>query len=152
MKAIIYAGIGLFSVATVYGITDYYNANKNGSIDKLYNENSITAAALAMTTDAAIATAINNETVLNTNEENENNSAAKYSSKNKRSIKLESFSRAIIVEEPDQFEEVKPEAVIKDPAGKVEPIVIESNQQGNKKVNLKMFSRAPLKSVVKNRK
>ncbi len=38
MKAIIYAGIGLFSIASVYGVADYYISNKNGSIDNLYKE------------------------------------------------------------------------------------------------------------------
>lgn len=38
MKAIIYAGIGLFSVATVYGVSDYYNSKKNGELKKLYVE------------------------------------------------------------------------------------------------------------------
>jgi biopolymer transport protein ExbB/TolQ len=38
MKAIIYAGIGLFSAATVYGVADYYNTKNKGTIDKLYKE------------------------------------------------------------------------------------------------------------------
>ena len=38
MKAIIYAGIGLFSAAAVYGITDYYSTNKKGVVDKMYKE------------------------------------------------------------------------------------------------------------------
>ncbi|MFZ1304437.1 MAG: hypothetical protein WAT20_14855 [Ferruginibacter sp.] len=38
MKAIIYAGIGLFSVATVYGVADYYSSKKNGELKKLYVE------------------------------------------------------------------------------------------------------------------
>lgn len=38
MKAIIYAGIGLFSVATVYGVVDYYNTNSKGTLDKMYKE------------------------------------------------------------------------------------------------------------------
>ena len=36
MKAIIYAGIGLFSIASVYGVADYYKSNKNGELKKLY--------------------------------------------------------------------------------------------------------------------
>ena len=35
MKAIIYAGIGLFSIASVYGVADYYNSKKNGELKKL---------------------------------------------------------------------------------------------------------------------
>lgn len=38
MKAIIYAGIGLFSVASVYGVADYYSSKKNGELKKLYVE------------------------------------------------------------------------------------------------------------------
>lgn len=38
MKAIIYAGIGLFSVATVYGLADYYGSTKKGTMEKLYVE------------------------------------------------------------------------------------------------------------------
>jgi hypothetical protein len=38
MKAIIYAGIGLFSIASVYGVADYYKSKKNGELKKLYVE------------------------------------------------------------------------------------------------------------------
>jgi hypothetical protein len=38
MKAIIYAGIGLFSVASVYGVADYYSSSKKGELKKLYVE------------------------------------------------------------------------------------------------------------------
>lgn len=38
MKAIIYAGIGLFSAASVYGVVDYYNSKSNGTLDKIYKE------------------------------------------------------------------------------------------------------------------
>ena len=38
MKAIIYAGIGLFSAATVYGVVDYYETKKTGTLDKMYKE------------------------------------------------------------------------------------------------------------------
>jgi hypothetical protein len=38
MKAIIYAGIGLFSVASVYGVADYYSSKKSGELKKLYVE------------------------------------------------------------------------------------------------------------------
>lgn len=36
MKAIIYAGISLFSAASIYGVVDYYNTNKKGTLDKMY--------------------------------------------------------------------------------------------------------------------
>ena len=38
MKAIIYAGIGQFSVASVYGLADYYKSKKSGELKKLYVE------------------------------------------------------------------------------------------------------------------
>jgi hypothetical protein len=41
MKAIIYAGIGLFSVASVYGVADYYSSKKNGELKKLYVEEKV---------------------------------------------------------------------------------------------------------------
>jgi predicted nucleic acid-binding OB-fold protein len=41
MKAIIYAGIGLFSVASVYGVADYYNSKKSGELKKLYVEEKV---------------------------------------------------------------------------------------------------------------
>ena len=44
MKAIIYAGIGLFSIASVYGVADYYSSNKNGELKKLYVEEKVPVA------------------------------------------------------------------------------------------------------------
>ena len=41
MKAIIYAGIGLFSIASVYGVADYYKKKKNGELKKLYVEEKV---------------------------------------------------------------------------------------------------------------
>jgi len=38
MKAIIYAGISLFSAASVYGVVDYYATKKTGTLNKLYKE------------------------------------------------------------------------------------------------------------------
>ena len=38
MKLIIYAGIGLFSAASIYGVADYFVSSKNGIINKLYKE------------------------------------------------------------------------------------------------------------------
>lgn len=47
MKAIIFAGIGLFAAATIYGITDFAADKKKGTIDKLYKEEPAPAAAAA---------------------------------------------------------------------------------------------------------
>jgi uncharacterized protein (DUF169 family) len=55
MKAIIYAGIGLFSIASVYGVADYYNSKKTGELKKLYVEEKIPVvvpAAAEKTTEA----------------------------------------------------------------------------------------------------
>lgn len=41
MKAIIYAGIGLFSIASVYGVADYYKSKKSGELKKLYVEEKV---------------------------------------------------------------------------------------------------------------
>ncbi len=41
MKAIIYAGIGLFSIASVYGVADYYSSKKSGELKKLYVEQKV---------------------------------------------------------------------------------------------------------------
>jgi len=38
MKAIIYAGIGLFSAASIYGLTDYYHSEEKGTLKNLYKE------------------------------------------------------------------------------------------------------------------
>lgn len=40
MKLIIYAGISLFSVASVYGVADYYQTEKSGTLKNLYKETS----------------------------------------------------------------------------------------------------------------
>ena len=41
MKAIIYAGIGLFSAASVYGVADFYQTQKSGKMKGMYQENSV---------------------------------------------------------------------------------------------------------------
>lgn len=41
MKAIIYTGISLFSIASVYGINDYYQAQKKGVLDNLYKDEEV---------------------------------------------------------------------------------------------------------------
>lgn len=41
MKAIIYAGIGLFSAASVYGVADFYQTQKSGKMKGMYQESSV---------------------------------------------------------------------------------------------------------------
>jgi hypothetical protein len=38
MKAFIYVGIGLFSFATIFGMADYYKADRTGTLERLYKE------------------------------------------------------------------------------------------------------------------
>lgn len=72
MKTIIYAGIGLFTVATIYGATDFYQSNKKGVLINLYNEKSTSAQQVV-------------------SKENE-----------KPTIKMEDYSRAILETELDK--------------------------------------------------
>lgn len=39
MKSLIYSGIGLFAVATAFGLVDYYGAKKSGTMQQLYKDN-----------------------------------------------------------------------------------------------------------------
>jgi hypothetical protein len=62
MKAIIYAGIGLFSAATVYGVVDYYGTKKTGMLDKMYKEEEIVLPAKEETM-STVELPVKNETV-----------------------------------------------------------------------------------------
>lgn len=150
MKAIIYAGIGLFSVATVYGVADYYSSQKKGTLDKLYAEE-----------ETPVAAKVEGETttvlpVKNTAAEVVENKTAttKLKSKknmqhNRKEIKFENFSRARIPE-PVAIEEIKPEPVKNQEEiipEKPAPAPIEKLTE--RKLSLDMYSRAPLKRPVK---
>ncbi len=154
MKAIIYAGIGLFSVATVYGLADYYSSQKKGTLKKLYvEEKPITPVVEEKTSTVlppkfAEQVSTGNETVI---------AKVKATKKLKRSankkIKMEDFSRARIPEQVvEELEfvpiekpaEVKPEKPIVKPAEKIEPVEVVEE-----KITLDKFSRAPLKKRVK---
>jgi hypothetical protein len=111
MKAIIYAGIGLFSVATVYGVVDYYNTQKKGTMDKLYKETE----EVVVTDEPQVTTKVMQANLTETNTVNtvavsKNAKVTKKLKKQKRTIRLEDFSRGRI-EEPIVIEktiEVKP--------------------------------------------
>ena len=108
MKAIIYAGIGLFSIATVYGVVDYYNTQKKGTMDKLYKE----PEEAVVTDEPQVTTKVvpANLTEINTVRTVAVSKVAKKLKKHKRTIRLEDFSRGRI-EEPIVIEktiEVKP--------------------------------------------
>lgn len=153
MKAIIYAGIGLFSVATVYGLTDYYSSKKSGDLEKLYVEEEPAVAKPAGESSSAVLPVAMNETVLP--EATAMTSKAKTKKKAKKPveklIRAEDFSRAKIpepvIDEAVIIEEKKPE-----PAP--EKITTEVKEKPEikfteRKISSDMFSRAPLKKKVK---
>jgi hypothetical protein len=162
MKAIIYAGIGLFSVAAVYGLADYYNSQKKGALDNLYKEDPAPR-------ETAITESKSNLIRENKPEPQQaiNNTALKIGRKTKvpkRTVRLEEFSRAKIEEplpaeiiaraEPDKAtlkktgsEPMIQPAVHKDDA-KPET-VREVEKTESRKLSLDMFSRAPLRKPVK---
>lgn len=155
MKAIIYAGISLFSVATIYGVADYYNSKQKGTLNNLYKEEP----------------SINNETKPVVKDKDLKTISTKTTSyipkvkapKNykisKRTIKLENFSRGRI-EETVPVEISKPDEIIKSDQDRkddksiikdlstVNESVIPSKEPA-RKLNLEMFSRAPLKKYTK---
>jgi hypothetical protein len=115
MKAIIYAGIGLFSAASVYGVVDYYSTKNNGTLDKMYKEEAPLPESKeeTVTTAPLTVTAIKNETVTNKASVAKTKTSKK-SKKNKiyvREFKFSNFSRGRIV--PKVIEDVKPVAEVK---------------------------------------
>jgi hypothetical protein len=103
MKAIIFAGIGLFAAATIYGITDFAADKKKGTLDKLYKEE---PAAPAAEEKAATAVTVEKTTVpsgvaVNSKSTLKKTTAGKKPKKVKaeepRFIKLDDFSRGRIV-------------------------------------------------------
>jgi len=156
MKAIIYAGIGLFSVATVYGVVDYYSSQKKGTLDKLYKEpEEVVVVETPTVTTKDIPANITGTNVVNTVTVSK---VAKRSKRQKRTIRLEEFSRGRIEEpivmepltliEPVKEEPKKPEIV---PATEVKsiskPVVVKKELP--RKFSLDDFSRAPLRKPVK---
>lgn len=155
MKAIIYAGIGLFSVATVYGVADYYSSKKNGTLDKLYVEEE-TAIAPAVKTKENAATVVpvtEVKSMIAESKEMVKEKADKKIRKSKKEIRMEDFSRARIPEEI-MIAEVKEEAA-KNPEEKVvekaveKEVIAEAEPVTGKKITLDMFSRAPLKKMAR---
>lgn len=147
MKAIIYAGIGLFSVATVYGVADYYTSQKKGELNKLYVEEETPVAAKVEEKTTALLPVKNVETVeikpVTTKVK------SKKSGKNTRKeIKFENFSRARIPE-PVIIEDIKQEPVKKQEEIIPEKIVAAPVEKvTERKISLDMYSRAPLKRRV----
>ena len=158
MKAIIYAGIGLFSVATVYGVVDYYNSQKKGTLDKLYKE----PEEELVTETPQINTKL---LPVNFTETKTVNTVAvskvvKKSKKQKRTIRLEEFSRGRI-EEPVVLENTSWAAPVIEEAKKPELAPVTEvkaetiarhaivKKEMPRKISLDDFSRAPLRKPVK---
>lgn len=164
MKAIIYAGIGLFSVASVYGVADYYSTQKKGTLDKIYQEEVVTEPDIKSGITKVDMPLKKDELNL-TNEKNifAVAKAPKKIKAQKRTIKMEDFSRGRIVE-PMPLELLKPVEMIKAIPVKVNeeritekkaltesytPMI--STKEPERKLTLQMFSRAPLRYPSKNK-
>jgi hypothetical protein len=159
MKAIIYAGIGLFSVATVYGVADFYSSKKKGTLDKLYVEEEEVATTPKVEEKTTAVLPVKNtgtESVESTAPVVKTKSAKKLKRPSKE-IRMEDFSRARIPEpvvkeilaveaEPVKMEEVKivPAKLTVEPEEKVEVVA-----EPERKISFEKFSRAPLKKRVK---
>ena len=164
MKAIIYAGIGLFSLAGTYGLVDYFTAKRNGIMDNLYkgpapiNELSLSKEAPPVVTVENIPAIKKGNTIFKP--------AASFlpgkMKPAKRKVRLNDFSRGRITEplltdlhetvEIKQVEAVKPEEAkilsssIPGKAAETSPF-----PKADRKLSLALFSRAPLR-VIKDEK
>jgi hypothetical protein len=152
MKAIIYAGIGLFSMATVYGLTDYYSSKKTGSLEKLYTEEE----PAPVKPDEAVHTKIPvveaTKTVLPEARAVVKKAASKKSKHAaKKFIRAEDFSRARIPE-PEPADEILVEEKKPEPATAMPVAALTEKpeiKETEKKISLDMYSRAPLKKKVR---
>jgi len=151
MKAIIYAGIGLFSVASVYGVVDYYQSQKKGTLNQLYKEDEVQEVPAISPAEEVAVPVKNTESVVAGKPEEKNTAKAiKKIRVPRRTIRMEDFSRGKIEapveisvpllpeKEPvEKKEEIKPvELKIETPVVKKEP---------SRKLSLDLFSRAPLR-------
>lgn len=99
MKAIIYAGIGLFSIASVYGIADYYSSNKKGELKKLYAEEEKIPAPVPVEQEKTVEVVpVKEITASEVKVAKAKTKAPKKVKKVKRTIRFEDFSRARIPE------------------------------------------------------
>ena len=161
MKAIIYAGIGLFSVASVYGVVDYFHSQKKGTLDNLYKEDPVPQAVEKPVTITPVIPA--NQVVLkpDTNSfiaSNKTERTLKKTRTVKRRIRLHDFSRGRIdepvradikaIEKPEVVPVKTEEIKKKDEAPKTEMRAVEPIRP-ERKISLSMFSRAPLRMPVK---
>lgn len=148
MKAIIYAGIGLFSVATVYGVADYYTSQKKGELNKLYVEEEIPKVAPQVEEKTTPLLPVKSVETAEIKPVATKVKSKKNGKSTRKEIKFENFSRARIPE-PVVIEEIKQE-----PVKKQEEIVPEKpapapiEKISERKISLDMYSRAPLKRRV----
>jgi hypothetical protein len=100
MKAIIYAGIGLFSIASVYGVADYYNSKKNGELKKLYVEEKVPVVAPAPEEKTTVVIGVKNAEpkVAETKVVKAKARSLKKAKKTEKKFRFENFSRARIPE------------------------------------------------------
>ena len=157
MKAIIYAGISLFSVATVYGVVDYYSSQKRGTLDKLYKEEDVPATPEIKDVTTTVMP-VNNTEIISVNNKamNLTTRTAKKSKAVKRTIKMEDFSRgriddAMPVEKVSLVEPIIEKPTVKEldklPLSVTEAVI--ATKEPERKLSLEMFSRAPLKKTPK---
>ena len=155
MKALIYAGIGLFSVASVYGIADYYQSQKKGTLSSLYKEDDETVETKKVSPEIVtmpVSTTNNKEVNLPAN--NTKTVKVNKTVKARKRISLDDFSRGripdpvkietVLEEIPKELIEIKPEVV--KPVKAVEEKLSEAS---GRTLSLEMFSRAPLKKRTK---
>ena len=156
MKAIIYAGIGLFAAASVYGAADLYNSQQKGTLSKLYKDEATDKGDILKENVTSVVIPVKN-TEVNATEAKMNTAQTKATKKirpPKRTIRMEDFSRSRIVQEPP-IEVEKPLEVIAETTPQKEetatvinkPVTVKRETQ--RKINLDMFSRAPLRKPVK---
>jgi len=152
MKALIYAGIGLFSVASVYGIADYYQSQKKGTLDRLYKDED-EKQQLSPVNNTKGVLPVNTEDVNTTVIPVKEITTAKMVKKAKavkRPIRLEDFSRGRIerpVTVAEVIEDIPKEVInIKTVEEKpVKPAEEKVVAEPERKISLEQFSRAPLK-------
>ncbi|MBK7432655.1 MAG: hypothetical protein IPI66_01375 [Chitinophagaceae bacterium] len=155
MKAIIYAGIGLFSVASVYGIADYFQSRKSGKLDGLYQEEKMPEENRSEQ-KTPFALPVSTKTELSTGERNSKINVVKLKKARmpEKKIRLEDFSRGRI-EEPVKMEmilESKAKEILEMQPEKIKADLPEAEKatvEPERRLNLEMFSRAPLKKSMK---
>ena len=160
MKAIIYAGFSLFSVATVYGLADYYTSKKRGVLENLYREEELPKENLVPAVNKASNPEKNITADFPVNNGISSATAKKSNKKLKRpsrTIRMAEFSRGRIIEPenpqlkpaelkmavPVNPEEMKIQEERAIPETKIAEVV-----KPQRRISLNMYSRAPLKRIM----